>query len=128
MQLSMVYDAASVGAADWDAEREWFARAVDTIGPKEVAYKLDIAGSNLSDAIKEEQRKNVHGRWISVVRRMASPILVEEYVRLICGLSGFERPVRKQPKTADEARRDERAWLAKNAPGLLELMDAQVNR
>lgn len=127
-QLALTYDAATVGAADWDAELGWFRRAVDVIGHKEVAYRLDIAGSHLTDAMKEAERKNVHGRWISVVRRMAPSSLVEESVRLVCGFHGFEPPKRIRTKTEAEARRDERAWMEKNCPGLLVMMDSEVNR
>lgn len=125
-QLSLTYDASVVGAGDWDAELGWFRRAVEVVGEKEVAYRLDIGPSQLSDAVRERERKNVHGRWISVVRHMVTDAMLAEYLGLICTRHGYETPKRKEPKNDREARRAERAWLREHAPALLEMMDREV--
>lgn len=125
-QLSLTYDAGSVGAADWDTELGWFRRAVEVVGAKEVAFRLDVQASHLSDAMHERERKNVHGRWISVVRHMVPEVMLAEHLALICGLNGYDAPKRKEPKNDRDARRAERAWLREHAPALLEMMDREV--
>lgn len=72
-QMPLALGAVSESASDWDLVLAWFRRAIDVIGHKEVAYRLDIAPSNLSDAINERERKDVKGRWIATVLRMAPP-------------------------------------------------------
>lgn len=128
MQLALTYDAAHVGASDWDEELGWFRRSVDVIGHKEVAYKLDIAPSNLTDALNERERKNVHARWFPVVLRMSAPIAVEEYMRMLCDRYGFERPARIKVRTPEEELVATRAALARVAPGVLALVDKELGR
>lgn len=127
-QLSLVYDAASVGASDWDSELGWFRRAVDVLGHKEVAYRLDVQPSNLTDALHERERKNVHGRWISVVRRMASPALLAEHLELICSLHGYAVPKRKKPMTDAEENRAIRELLRTHAPAIASLVDKEIGK
>lgn len=124
-QLSLTYDAATVGAGDWDAELGWFRRAVDVVGAKEVAYRLDIAGSHLSDAMKEAERKNVHGRWISIVRHMVPEAMLAEHLALIAGKHGY-KVERIKPFTPDEQLRAEHEWMRRNAPGLLDAMAKEL--
>ncbi len=126
MQLALVYDAATVGASDWDDELRWFRRAVDVIGAKEVAYRLDIQPSNLTDALHERERKDVKGKWISVVRRMVPDAMIEDYVRLLNVTHGYEAPKRLKVKTPEERERERREWMAKHSPALLELMDKEL--
>ncbi len=127
-QLVLAYDAAHVGATDWDDELGWFRRAVDVLGHKEVAYRLDVQPSNLTDALHERERKDVKGKWISIVRRMAPDVLLADYVRLINVRYGFESPKPLRTRTSAEENRERRAWMEKHAPALLELMDKELGR
>lgn len=54
MQLALAYDASHAGADDWTEIIAWFRRAVDVLGHKEVAFKLDIGPSQLADALFEQ--------------------------------------------------------------------------
>jgi len=128
MQLALVYDAAVVGAADWDAELRWFRRAVDVIGHKEVAYRLDVQPSNLTDALMERERKDVKGKWISTVRRMVTPSLLDEYMGLLSSMHSFEEPKRKKPMTAEQENRVVRELLRHHAPSVLQLIDKELGR
>jgi hypothetical protein len=128
MQLALVYDAAHVGASDWDEELKWFRRAVDVLGHKEVAYRLDVQPSNLTDALLERERKDVKGRWISVVRRMVPDALLADYVRIVTVTHGYEFPKRLRARTPEETNRETRDWLEKNAPAVLSVMDKELGR
>lgn len=128
MQLALSYDAATVGAADWDAELGWFRRAVDVVGHKEVAYKLDVQPSNLTDALHERERKDVKGKWISTVRRMVPEDMRAEYLRLVSTQLGYETPKRIKPMTAEEENRAMRDLLRSHAPAMLSLIDKELGR
>src|SRR5690349_9721987 len=122
MQLALVYDAVSSGAGDWSEIEDWFKRAVATVGEKEVAFRLDIKASNLTDALKEAERKSVKARWISVVLRMCPETLVREYLEIVSRQHGYEDPKRKRIKTAEEINRERDLWLEQNAPAVLAMM------
>lgn len=128
MQQSFNYDPATVGAQDWANELAWLTRAVDVIGRKEVTFVLGITDTQLTDALKEQQRKDVKAKWFRVVLRMPGlpSEMREEYVRMINAQNGFKKPERIQPKTPEEARRQERAWLAQHAPAVLAMMDKET--
>jgi hypothetical protein len=131
MQLALVYDAAAVGAADWSDELGWFRRAVDVIGHKEVAYRLDVQPSNLTDALNERERKDVKGVWISKVRRIVAqgaPGLLDEYMGLLAKVHGYETPKRRKPRTADEELNETRELLRTHAPAVLALVDKEMGR
>jgi hypothetical protein len=103
VQLALAYDAVSSGAEDWTAIEDWFRRAVAIIGEKEVAFRLDIKASNLTDACKEAERKSIKARWISIVLRMAPEPLVREYLEILSRQHGYEDPKRKRIKTAERS-------------------------
>lgn len=128
MQLALKYNPTTAGADDWNDDLAWLKRAVDVIGPKEVAYALDIGPTLLSDALREQERKFIKAKWFKIVLRM--PALPDEmraeYVRMINAQNGFKKPERIQPKTPEESRRQERAWLAQHAPAVLAMMDKEV--
>lgn len=69
-QLSFVYGPTAAGAESWEAEREALRAAIALLGPKEVAYALDVGGSALSDALNERDRKRLAGEWSHVVIAM----------------------------------------------------------
>lgn len=127
-QMALALGAVSESTTDWDLVLAWFRRAIDVIGHKEVAYRLDIAPSNLSDAINERERKDVKGRWIATVLRMAPPAIVQEYVELVCASHGFDAPKRRPILTPDAEVRHMRERLSALAPGVLQLIDKELGR
>src|SRR5688572_29596796 len=129
MQLALNYDAAHVGADLWAQKLAWLRRAVDVLGHKEVAFKLDVAPSNLTDALLERERKDVKAKWFDVVLAMDLPSEMRaEYVRLTCDACGYEMPERKRTKTAEEELRETRELLKTIAPALLVIVDKEMGR
>lgn len=127
-QLGLQYDPSHTGADDWTEVLAWFRRAVDCLGNKEVAYRLDIAPSQLTDALNERERKDVKAKWIAVVLRMSSEVIVREYLEIVSRHHGYEEPKRKKVRTPEEELRDLRELLKQKAPAVLELVDKEMGR
>ncbi len=125
-QLALVYDASHAGADAWQERLAWLRRAVDIIGHKEVAYRLDVQPSQLTDALLERERKDVKAKWFDVVLRMVSHEMRAEYLRLLCVSLGFDAPKAKKKMTAEERERERTRWLKERAPALLEAMDREL--
>lgn len=70
MQLALEYPADYVGAEVWRRRLEVLRLAVNHLGLKEVAFTLDIAGSMLSDALNERDRKRWAGEWTDKLKAM----------------------------------------------------------
>ena len=107
-QLSLVYRAAHVGAESWKVQLEVIRAAVAHLGHKEVAYELDVAGSYLSDALNERERKRWAAEWTLVVLAMLeadrSPIaddIARALLESSAALSPFVLEERKE-LTAEE--------------------------
>lgn len=128
MQLALVYDASHAGADDWAAILAWFRRAVDVLGHKEVAFKLDVAPSNLTDALNERERKDVKLKWLSTVLRMCPETLVREYLEILSRQHGYEAPKRVKVRTPEEELREMRELLKREAPGVLAIVDKELGR
>jgi hypothetical protein len=127
MQLALVYDAAHAGADDWREILSWFWRAVEVVNHKEVAFRLDIAPSQLTDAMHERDRKDVKAKWIYTVLRMCPESLVREYVEIVGRLHGYE--VKKQRvRTPEEELREMRELLKREAPGVLAIVEKEMGR
>lgn len=127
MQLALVYDAAHAGADDWTEMLAWFRLAVDVIGHKEVAFKLDIAPSQLADALHERERKDVKAKWIGTVARMCPEPLVRKYVEIVARHHGYTVEA-KRPRTPEEELREMRELLKREAPGVLAIVDKELGR
>lgn len=69
-QQALAFPAAYVGGEAWDAELEAIRSAVKHLGPKEVAWELNVSPQQLSDSLNERERKNWHGRWSQTVLAM----------------------------------------------------------
>ena len=128
MQLALQYDAAHVGADRWAQKLAWLRRAVDVIGHKEVAYKLDVAPSNLTDALLERERKDVKAKWFETVLAMQAlpEEMRAEYVRMTCDSHGYEMPKKKALRTPEEELREMRAALGRLAPAVLSLVEKEI--
>lgn len=123
-QLALAYDPAHVGLDHWNRKLEWLRRAVSVLGHKEVAYRLDVAPSQLTDALLERERKDVKAKWFDVVLAMDLPAEMRaEYVRLVCEATDYEMPRPKQRKTDAQQLTELREFLSTNAPGLLSMFE-----
>ena len=69
-QLALSYPAAYVGREAWNRQLDALRAAVKHLGPKEVAFELDVGGTQLADALNERDRKVWHGHWTHVVKAM----------------------------------------------------------
>jgi hypothetical protein len=123
MQLGIAFDPAHVGADAWAKRLAWLRRAVDVLGHKEVAYRLDIAPSQLTDALLERERKDVKAKWFDVVLAMVTFEIRAEYMRLLCEALDFETPKPKQKKTDKQVLNELRDFLGASAPALLEMFE-----
>lgn len=128
MQLVLAYDAAHAGADDWTDLLKWFRLAVEICGHKEVAYKLDIAPSQLTDAMLERERKDVKAKWFPIVARMCPESIARQYVDIVNRQAGYDAPTRKRVRTPDEELREVREILKREAPGLLSLVEKELGR
>lgn len=127
MQLALAYDVAHAGADDWAVELVWLRRAVDVIGHKELAYKLDIAPSQLTDALLERERKDIKAKWIKTILRMVPDAMRDEYMRLVATPLGYEVK-RAKTRTPEEELREMRELLKREAPGVLAIVDKEMGR
>jgi hypothetical protein len=126
-QLALVYEPHVTGADDWMVDIEWVRRAVDVVGHKEVAFKLDIAPAQLADALHERERKDVKEKWIPILLRMVPPDMCAEYLRVFNARHGYEaRPIKI--RTAAEENREMRELLKVHAPSVLSIIDKELGR
>lgn len=63
-QLEIRYDGRSTVADLWDGIRRICREYVDVIGRKQVAFDLDVQGSQLSHALAENGRHYVRAEWL----------------------------------------------------------------
>lgn len=127
MQLALEYDAAHAGSDDFARVIAWFRRAVDVLGHKEVAYKLDIAPSQLTDALLERERKDIKLKWLSTVLRMCSEPMKQELFGILAGQHGYI-VTRVKVRTPEEELREMRELLKREAPGVLAIVDKELGR
>lgn len=69
-QLALGYPPSYVGGEIWKQRLEVLRSAVHHLGLKEVAFTLDVAGSQLSDSLNERDRKRWAGEWLDVLKAM----------------------------------------------------------
>lgn len=127
MQLALSYDPAHAGSDDWALELAWLRRAVDVIGHKDLAYKLDIAPSQLTDALLERERKDVKAKWLKTILRMVPEAMRQEYFGLLAGQHGYV-VTRVKLRTPEEELREMRELLKREAPGVLAIVDKELGR
>lgn len=126
-QLSLVYDAAHAGADVWSEELAWLRRAVDVIGHKELAYKLDVQPSQLTDALLERERKDVKAKWIATALFMVPEALCREYLVIVARKHGYTVE-RIKTRTAGEELRETREVIKRLAPAVLALVDEELGK
>lgn len=69
-QLSIAYKPAYEAREMHDRRLSVLRTTVEHLGRKEVAFELDISGSQLSDALNERDRKRWAAEWTDVVKQM----------------------------------------------------------
>lgn len=123
-QTSIGFEASQIGGNRWLLKLAWLRRAVDILGHKAVAAELDVAPSQLTDALLERERKDVKGKWFDIVLAMGlSREMRDEWMRINCDALGYEMPKLKRIKTAEDEVQEMREFLSKNAPALLAMFE-----
>lgn len=69
-QLALSYPAAYVGHETWQRQLDAIRSAVKHLGLKEVAFALDVGGTQLADALNERDRKYWRAEWTHVLKAM----------------------------------------------------------
>lgn len=69
-QVALSFPAAYVGREAWNRQLDVLRAAVKHLGPKEVAFELDVGGTQIADALNERDRKVWHAAWTHVVKAM----------------------------------------------------------
>lgn len=69
-QLALSFPAEYVGKLAWERQLEAIRTAVKHLGPKEVAFTLDVAATQLHDALNERDRKHWYAHWTHVLKAM----------------------------------------------------------
>lgn len=88
------------GAA-WSRLLEAIREAVVVITPKELAYRLDIQPSYLSEALAGRDRKGVRAEWLPTILAMAPDALRHSILAELAAPLGFE-VVRRQDLSPEE--------------------------
>jgi hypothetical protein len=102
MQLALTYSAAHAGEDLWQRQLRWLRQAVDLLGHKHVAAELDVAPSQLTDALLERERKDIKARWVAKVLLMVPESMRREWFAIECPTAGFEIPQPQKTRTAEE--------------------------
>lgn len=127
-QITMTYGAEVAGAADWSDQLAWLRKAVDVIGHKELAYKLDIAPSQLTDALLEQKRKDIKAKWVATIVRLAPHEMRDEWMWINIEMFGYEVFKRCCVLILLEELKALRAAVEEKAPGLLLVIDKELGR
>lgn len=97
----------------WSAVLAAMRAAIDSIGHKELAYRLDVAPSLLSEALNERERKHVQARWLPTILLLAPDPHRRAILDALAGVAGYEVTARKVLSPAEKLARLEEAVRSK---------------
>lgn len=118
-QLAISFPAEYVGKLAWERQLDAIRAAVKHLGPKEVAFTLDVAATQLHDALNERERKHWYAHWTHVLKAMLvakRDATADEILRAISDADVETTPfalVDAEPLTAEEESAALRRELAK---------------
>lgn len=130
-QIEIEFHPSQAAREVWKLELEWARRAVLAIGAKDVVFYLDIAASTLSEALSEspdrkrKKPKGLRAEWLRVIVMMSSPVMREEWLRIVSRPMGFV-VARHKNLTPEQRLAAQRRVLERIAPGVLEMVDQEV--
>lgn len=129
MQLALTYGAAHAGDDLWQRQIVWLRRAVDLLGHKFVAGELDVAPSQLTDALLERERKDVKARWVAVLLLLVPEAMRREWHAIGLDASGYEPEIKlKRQRSAEEALADIERRIAERFGEAGRMLLAEVRR
>ena len=101
--------------------------AVKLITPKELAFRLDISHSYLTEALHNLNRKGFRLEWLPTVILMAPIDAIAPILRALADLRGFSVERKRQMTEAEELAATREA-LKRLAPGVLTLVDKEIGK
>ncbi len=128
MQLALAYSPSHAGEDLWQLQIRWVRAAVDLLGHKHVAGELDIAPSQLTDALLEREWKEVKARWIAKLLLMVPAGMRREWFAIECPAAGFEVPLPVKTRTAEERLAELEQLLAERLGNVGVQLLAEVRR
>jgi hypothetical protein len=127
VQLSIASLSDPRAAVAWNALHEAVNEAIKLITPKELAFRLDISPSYLTEALHNLNRKGFRLEWLPTVLLMAPIDAVAPILRALGDLRGFEVTRKRQMSEAEELTATREA-LRRLAPGVLALVDREIGK
>lgn len=85
----------------WSGVLDALRDAIAVITPKELAYRLDIQPSYLSDALRGHDRKGLRAEWIPIILAMAPDSVRAAILTAMAAPCGYE-VVRRRDLTPEE--------------------------
>ena len=113
--------------AQWASARGVIVAAIHAIGNKDLSYELGIEPGYLSEAIKQTNRKDIRGCWLPAILRLAPSMHREAILAALAKPVGFQVTPRKL-RTAEEENVATRRILGRLAPGVLDLLDKELDQ
>lgn len=114
-------------AVAWTALHEAVDAAIKLISIKELAYRLDISPSYLTEALHGLNRKGFRLEWLPTVLLMAPIAAVPPIYAALGDLRGFEFSRKRQMTEAEELAATREA-LKRLAPAVLVLVDQEIGK
>lgn len=105
-----------------------FKAAVDRMTLKEVAWLLKTGAPQIVDAIEGRDRKSVKLEWLVVLLVAAPEDVRRELVTALNRIAGFQAPEKRKPLDASDENRIMRRAIARIAPGILPLIEEEIDR
>lgn len=111
-----------------DSIKPAFVRAVDRLTLKEVAWLTGASGPLILDAIAGRDRKSVKLEWLVVLLVAAPEDVRRELVVALNRVAGYQEPEKRKPLEPRDENRIWRRAVTKLAPGILPLIEEEIDR
>lgn len=88
-------------SAIWQEYRQLIRRVIDVLGVKQCAFDLDVAPSQLMNAVEERER-NLPMKWLPYLLVNAPSELGDEFIGKLAALRGMEVSEARAPSPEEE--------------------------
>lgn len=112
-QISLEFGPDARARECWTAVLLALRAAIDSIGHKDLAYRLDVAPSLLSEALAERERKHFQARWLPTILLLAPDPHRRAILDALAIHAGYEIQPRRVLTTAERLTRLEDALRSK---------------
>ncbi len=121
--MQLTFGAIRDGGTPWDRLLDALRDAVVLITPKELAYRLNVQPSYLSDALHGIARKGIKAEWIPVILAMAPDSARLAIIASLAAPCGLEVVRRKDLSPDERLARLEQRISTKFGPAGAELVE-----